>query len=95
MDFFDYIIKSELDAKIVFDDYYSINEVGDDSAPIRVYDPVNPDNNVAESYDASHKEAIIEAANEAADAIAAAALAPTQSEAIRYWQKVFGASFGR
>ena len=93
-DFFNYIVRGGLDETIVFDDYYPTGRAGSGTAPIKVYDPVNPDNNVADGYDARRKAQVIRAAGEAADAIDAALYAPTRSETVRYWQKVFGPSFG-
>ncbi len=93
-DFFNSIARGELDKLIVFDDYYSPNSVRYCNEPISVFDPVNPENNVARSYTSGDKKSIIDAAADAADAVDSALYAPTKGEAIRYWRRVFGVSFG-
>ncbi len=93
-DFFNFIVRGGLDKLIVFDDYYSPNLVLHCNEPIGVFDPVNPENNVARSYTPGDKESIVNAAADAADAVDSALRAPTKGEAVRYWRKVFGISFG-
>lgn len=93
-DFLNFIVKGGLNEMIVFNDYYSSSQAEHDGRPICIYDPVNIENNVAEDYSLADKEHILHVAGEAADAIDAALYAPTKSETIRYWQKVFGSSFG-
>ncbi len=91
--FFTYVAQSDLREKIVFTDYYHASSVGRFSEPVRIIDPVNEDNNVAKLYSNSQADAIVDAALEAGDAIDAALSAPTKSETVRYWRKVFGSSF--
>jgi hypothetical protein len=62
--------------------------------PIRVWDPVNCENNVAKLYTVPNKDKIVQAALDAGDAIDSALRALTKGETVRYWQKVFGSSFG-
>ena len=93
-DFFNSIARGELDKLIVFDDYYSPNSVRYCNEPISVFDPVNPKNNVARSYTLDDKKSIVDAVADAADAVDSALYAPTKGEAIRYWRRVFGVSFG-
>ena len=92
-DFFNFIVRDELDDVIAFDDY---SQAPDSrcSDPIRVFDPVNGENNAASGYKQRHKKFIIDAAGIAADAVDSALYAPTKGEAIRYWRKIFGSSFG-
>ena len=93
-DFFNFIVRGGLDQLIVFDDYYSQNSVLYCNEPISVFDPVNPKNNVARGYTPGDKESIVSAVADAADAVDSALRAPTKGEAIRYWRKIFGVSFG-
>lgn len=93
-DYFNFIAGGGLGGIIVFEDYYKEDEVRDDGKPLRVFDPVNPANNVAKTYTKGDKIAIEGAASEAADAVDAALYAITKGETVRYWQKVFGPSFG-
>ena len=63
------------------------------TAAIEVIDPVNPDNNVAVRYDAVEKKRIIEAAQDAFDALSEARYATTKTRAVDAWQVVLGPSF--
>ena len=91
--FFTYVAQSDLREKIVFTDYYRAGSIGQFSEPVQIIDPVNEDNNVAKLYSNNQADAIVDAALEAGDAIDAALSAPTKSETVRYWRKVFGSSF--
>lgn len=92
--YFNFIVTGGLDGIIAFDDYYQRDEVHDDNKPMRIFDPVNPGNNASGTYTSVNKAAIVREASEAADAVDAALYATTKSETIRYWQKIFGPSFG-
>ena len=72
---------------------YDPRSVGPFSEPVQIIDPVNALNNVSRLYTQAEADAIVEAALDAGDAIDAALAAPTKHETLRYWQKVFGASF--
>jgi len=91
--FFNYMIKSRLQEKIIFEDYYSSSEVPSYFDPVQIIDPVNSENNVAMLYTVENRNLIIDAAMEAGDAIDSAFYATTKSETVRYWQKVLGAGF--
>ena len=91
--FFTYVARTDMRERIVFADYYNPSAVGHFPGPVRIMDPVNPENNVAALYTSKEADAIVEAALEAGDAIDAALQAPTKYETLHYWQKVFGPSF--
>ena len=78
---------------IAFRDYYDPRSCKATNDPIRVWDPVNCDNNVAKLYTEAQKSKIVDAALDAGDAIDAALRAVTKTETIRYWQKVLGPTF--
>jgi hypothetical protein len=90
--FFNYIAADEFDNAIVFDDYYDPSACKG-SQPIRIWDPVNHENNVASLYTSTNKTKLIDAADNAGDAIAAALRATTKGETVRHWQRVLGPSF--
>ncbi len=92
-DFFAYIVKTKLSDRIVFTDYYEKSKAVDDGNPIRIIDPVNPDNNVASRYTASDLNIVIEAAADAQDAIAMARRATTKGDAVDEWQVILGTDF--
>lgn len=92
-DFFNFIVRGGLDSAIVFDDYYRASDIGGEYAPIRIFDPVNPQNNVAAAYTQGDKDFLVTECGKAADMIDAAIYAPTKGKAEEYWRKVFGSAF--
>jgi tRNA nucleotidyltransferase (CCA-adding enzyme) len=89
-----YIVKSQLKARIFFTDYYPASRLpGPTGKPMEVFDPVNETNNVAAIYDESHRQKIVNAAQDALEAISEARFATTRGRAINCWQDVFGPSF--
>lgn len=93
-EFFSYMVTTGLEERVAFDDCYSAGEAPSfEGAAIEVLDPVNPLNNVTADYSASHREALVTAAEEAADAIREARYATTKERAVERWQAVLGPSF--
>ncbi|MFF4729845.1 CBASS oligonucleotide cyclase [Streptomyces mirabilis] len=88
-----YIAVTGLKIPIVFTDYYEADAVASSSDPIQVWDPVNPENNVASSYTEYHRQRLVDHANTALEAVAWAAGAPTKGEANDAWRELFGPSF--
>lgn len=93
LDFFAYIRRTGLKERIIFEDYYALADVPASTDPIQIYDPVNPENNVASQYTEADRKALVEAAEDAADAIAFARRATTKTDAVARWQMVLGPSF--
>lgn len=91
--FFSHIVRTRLSERVVFTDYYAAKDVADDGKPVQIYDPVNPDNNVACLYSAADVAVIVEAAEDALDAIAYARRATTKGEAVSSWQDILGTGF--
>jgi len=90
---FAYIANDGLRTAVAFADYYDPAGCKSTTHPIRIWDPVNCENNVAKLYSDDQRTAIIDAALDAGDAIDAALRAPTKGETLQYWRRVFGASF--
>ena len=90
---FSYIGSDDFRTAIAFPDYYNPANCEKTSEPMRIWDPVNAENNVAKLYTKIQKDAIINAALDAGDAIDAALRAQTKGETLRYWRRVFGPSF--
>jgi hypothetical protein len=94
--FFSFVAKSQLRPRIFFDDYYSASELPQSTTGIiEVFDPVNPNNNVAADYTDADRKRIIEASTTALEAIAAARYATTRTRALECWRRVLGPGFGR
>lgn len=91
--FFTFVAKTSLRERIAFADYYKLSTVGKFTERVQIIDPVNATNNVSALYTGDQADAITEAALDAGDAIDSALAAPTKSETVRYWQRVFGSSF--
>ena len=90
---FTYLATDNFRTDIVFSDYYNPDNIPNSIEPIRIWDPVNSQNNVAKLYTVANRQKIAEAALDAGDAIDSALRAITKGETIRYWQKVFGPTF--
>lgn len=91
---FAFIVKSRLKTRIYFTDYYPASKLpGPTGKPMEIFDPVNPDNNVAAIYDENHRQKIVAAAQDALEAISEARFATTRGRAIECWQDVLGPSF--
>lgn len=92
--FFAFIVDGGLDGQIAFTDFHRASELpARGSAPIQILDPVNFDNNVAEHYEAFHRDRLVAAAQEAFDAISTACYEPAAGQAVELWQDVLGTSF--
>lgn len=91
---FNYMVKTGLERRVAFDDYYPATHLpGPTGDAIEVFDPVNAKNNVTHRYSKGDREALVEAAGEAADAIREAYYATTKQRAVESWQAVLGPSF--
>ncbi|MFF7903657.1 CBASS oligonucleotide cyclase [Streptomyces sp. NPDC007920] len=88
-----YIARTGLKRPIVFTDFYPAGDVASSSDPIQVWDPVNPDNNVAGTYTEQDRLRLVEHANTALEDVAWAAGAPTRGEANDAWRELFGPTF--
>ena len=91
--FFTHIASDQFRTTIVFDDYYDPSICPATNDPVRIWDPVNNQNNVANLYTTANRDLLVEAALDAGDAIDAALRSITKGETIRYWRKVFGPTF--
>lgn len=91
--FFLFLQTDMLCSQIAFSDYYSKASVPACTDRVKIFDPVNAENNVSDLYTVTNVNSIVAAAMDASEAIDAALYAPTKGETVTYWQKVFGPSF--
>jgi tRNA nucleotidyltransferase (CCA-adding enzyme) len=92
--FFGYVVKSGLRQQIAFTDNYKLSKVlVPADAPIKIVDPVNPENNVASRYTDADRSAIVEAARDALGRLLEAHESDTKGRAVSCWQDVLGPSF--
>ncbi|MBI2422376.1 MAG: nucleotidyltransferase [Candidatus Hydrogenedentes bacterium] len=92
---FKYIVRSQLKKRISFSDYYSISQIRNSIVdPIQIFDPVNPDNNIAQDYDDTVRIRIVQCAERSLEKLAEARYATTRERAVDCWKAVLGPSFG-
>jgi hypothetical protein len=92
--FFGYMVRTGLREPISFADYGQGTVAEATQGPVRVLDPVNPENNVAAPIDEGRREVLVAACRKAFEALAAAQTAPTAAVARGYFQRVLGPRFG-
>jgi 2'-5'-oligoadenylate synthetase 1, domain 2, C-terminus len=88
-----YIAHTELVSPIVFNDCYSTSAVSTTGDPIQIWDPVNPDNNVARTYTDAHRRRLVKTATTALEDVVWAAQARTKGDANDAWRNLFGPGF--
>lgn len=92
--FLSYIIRTKLEEQIIFTDYYKPSDVKNDvQSSVKIYDPVNPENNVGRNVTEQERAKIIEESQVAFDALSMASSAYTKGKAVENWQKILGSSF--
>lgn len=92
-DFFAFVVRGGLSQRIVFTDNYQTSKAIDDNMPVRIIDPVAPENNVTKNVTTPQRGKILEAAAEALDDVTIARTATTKEAAIAAWRGVFGPEF--
>jgi tRNA nucleotidyltransferase (CCA-adding enzyme) len=91
---FTFIIRTGLKERIFFTDNYTKDKLpAPTGKAMEVFDPVNPSNNIVSSYSEANRLAIVEAAQDAFDAISEAQYATTKERALECWKRIFGSSF--
>ncbi len=88
-----YITRTGLKTPIVFTDYYKADAVSTTADNIQVWDPVNPENNVARGYTEQHRQRLVNHSRTTLDTITMAAYAATKGEALDAWRELFGPTF--
>jgi tRNA nucleotidyltransferase (CCA-adding enzyme) len=91
--FLGYVVTTQLKQPIVFTDYYKASKVAQSYDPVRIWDPVNPANNVAKGYTDYDRQRLVERCSQALDQVSWAAMAPTNGAAVDAWRTLFGPTF--
>ncbi len=92
--FFNYIVSTGLKKRIAFSDYYRPSELpANSTGVVEIFDPVNPVNNAASQYTEINRKLIVDAAQDALDALNEAHTASTKADAVAMWRVVLGTSF--
>jgi hypothetical protein len=91
--FFSFIARGGLDSVISFSDNYPRSAIADDGKPVRVFDPVAPENNVTHNVNKEQLSILEEAAMDGLDDITIARTATTKLDVIKAWRGIFGPEF--
>ena len=93
-EFFTYIVTSGLSEQVFFTDYIAAADIPDRGpAPVEVLDPVNVENSIVSDYTEVERQTLVDAAEEALDAVSEARYATSKGRAVACWRDVFGPSF--
>ncbi|HJD84767.1 CBASS oligonucleotide cyclase [Kitasatospora aureofaciens] len=88
-----YITRTGLKTPIVFTDYYGTDAVASSWDPIQIWDPVNPENNVARGYTELDRQRLVNRAKTTLDILGEAAYANSKGAAVDCWRELFGPAF--
>lgn len=92
--FFTYVQNTGLKNRISFTDNYSSSKLPKNTVGVvEIFDPVSPENNVADDVTESQRKLFVEMADKALDTLAYARNCQTKSEAIECWQELMGSTF--
>ena len=93
-EFFTYVVTSGLKGQVFFTDYIPAADIpARGPAPVEVLDPVNVDNSIVSDYSEMERSALVDAAEEALDAVSEARYATTKGRSVACWRDIFGPSF--
>ncbi len=91
---FRYMVQSMMKERVSFRDYYPASKLpGPTGSAIEVFDPVNPENNVSFDYTEDVRRVLVDAAEDASDAVSEAEFATTKARAVSCWQRILGPAF--
>ncbi len=88
-----FIARTGLRQPIIFTDFYKANAVSASWDPVQVWDPVNPTNNVARTYNDGHRQHLVKVATTALEDVAWGTQAPAKGDANDAWRNIFGPGF--
>lgn len=92
--FFTYIQNTGLKNRISFGDNYPASVLPSDRMDVvEIFDPVSPQNNVADDVTESARKLFVELAEKALDTLAYARNCQTKGEAVTCWQELMGSTF--
>lgn len=92
--FFAFIQNSGLKKRIAFADYYSVTALPKAATgAVEIFDPVNPENNVASDISDAARRQLVDLAGNALDALSYARTCQTKGNAVDCWKELMGVSF--
>lgn len=91
---FSYIQSSGLKERIAFRDNYPSSKLpAQRVGVVEIFDPVNPDNNVASDFTEQRRRQLVDLSERALDALSYARTTQTKGDAVECWQELMGPSF--
>lgn len=92
--FFIYIQKTALKERVAFSDYYQPSILPKKTnAAVEIFDPVNPENNVASDMTEDIRQKLVALSADALDALSYAKTCQTKGAALECWRELMGSSF--
>jgi tRNA nucleotidyltransferase (CCA-adding enzyme) len=92
--FFTYVQRTGLRERIAFSDNYPAAKLPvAKSGVVEIFDPVNPENNVAGDMTEAQRKQLVDLADKALDALSYARTCQTKADAIECWRELMGSSF--
>src|SRR5207249_2586572 len=92
--FFVYIQKTGLRERVAFkDNYQSTSLPKQRTAVVEIFDPVNPENNVASDITDAGRKQLVDLADQALDTLSYARNSQTKGDSVECWQELMGSSF--
>lgn len=92
--FFSYILRTGLKERISFADNYSPEKLPKNRVGVvEIFDPVSPNNNVADNITEAKRKQLVELAEKSLDTLAYARNCQTKGEAVQCWQELMGSTF--
>lgn len=92
--FFSYVQNTGLKDRISFTDNYSSSKLPATKIDVvEIFDPVNPENNVANDMTEFDRRKLVDLADKTLDALSYARASQTKADALECWREVMGPSF--
>jgi hypothetical protein len=92
--FFTFIQNTGLRQRIAFTDNYPLSRLPKlSTGVVEIFDPINPENNVAEDWSESDRKKLMGMADQALDTLSYARACQTKGAALECWQELMGGSF--
>lgn len=92
--FFQYIQLTGLKERIAFTDNYDSSSLPRQTAGVvEIFDPVNPENNVAFDTTEAARKQLVDLSDQALDALSYAKTCQTKGESVEIWKEVMGSTF--
>lgn len=92
--FFTYVQQTGLRERIAFSDNYPASKLPTTkTCVVEIFDPVNPENNVAWDMTEAQRKQLVDLSDKALDALSYARTCQTKGDAVECWRELMGASF--